>query len=139
MNEKMDKLLRDAIETLKMAKETAQNNVTNMYWTNIKMQNNRKKFSAAEISKGTKLEEELSGLVDEYDRMLVLLEDSVQTAGGEATQELLQKLLNCMEEGKTCLDRQKIIESDMLALDTSLQRRKERSAKLCMLNRRVKI
>jgi hypothetical protein len=70
------------------------------------------------------LEKELSGLVDYYDRMLSLLNESMQISDQTAADTLWEKLMNCLQEGKFCLDRQKVIQKDVLELESSLEHKK---------------
>jgi hypothetical protein len=124
MNKELENTLKKTIATLERARETAESNVNHMYWTNIKMHNNRKQFAPEQISKGMELEKELSGLVDYYDRMLSLLNESMQISDQTAADALWEKLMNCLQEGKFCLDRQKVIQRDVLELESSLEQRK---------------
>jgi hypothetical protein len=124
MNKELENTLKKTIATLERARETAESNVNHMYWTNIKMNNNRRQFAPEQISKGMELEKELSGLVDYYDRMLSLLNESMQISDQTAADTLWEKLMNCLQEGKFCLDRQKVIQKDVLELESSLEHKK---------------
>jgi hypothetical protein len=130
MNKELENTLKQTIATLERARETAESNVNHMYWTNIKMHNNRKQFAPDQISKGVELEKELSGLVDYYDRMLSLLNESMQISDQTEADYLWEKLMSCLQEGKFCLDRQKVIQKDVLDLESSLQKKRGKSVKL---------
>jgi hypothetical protein len=71
--------------------------------------------------------------------MLQLLKESMQSNDTAPTEGVLKKLLHCMEEGQACLDRQKVIETDVLALEESLQRRKERNVRPWLFNRHANV
>jgi hypothetical protein len=70
------------------------------------------------------LEKELSSLVDYYDRMLFLLNESMQISDQTEADSLWEKLMTCLQEGKFCLDRQKVIQKDVLDLESSLEQKK---------------
>jgi hypothetical protein len=124
MNKELENTLKKTIATLERARETAESNVNHMYWTNIKMHNNRKQFAPEQITKGMELEKELSSLVDYYDRMLFLLNESMQISDQTEADSLWEKLMTCLQEGKFCLDRQKVIQKDVLDLESSLEQKK---------------
>jgi hypothetical protein len=124
MNKELENTLKKTIATLERARETAESNVNHMYWTNIKMHNNRKQFAPEQITKGMELEKELSSLVDYYDRMLFLLNESMQISDQTEADSLWEKLMTCLQEGKFCLDRQKVIQQDVLDLESSLEQKK---------------
>jgi hypothetical protein len=124
MNKELENTLKKTIATLERARETAESNVNHMYWTNIKMHNNRKQFAPEQINKGMELEKELSSLVDYYDRMLFLLNESMQISDQTEADSLWEKLMTCLQEGKFCLDRQKVIQKDVLDLESSLEQKK---------------
>jgi hypothetical protein len=124
MNKELENTLKKTIATLERARETAESNVNHMYWTNIKMHNNRKQFAPEQINKGMELEKELSSLVDYYDRMLFLLNESMQISDQTEADSLWEKLMTCLQEGKFCLDRQKVIQQDVLDLESSLEQKK---------------
>jgi hypothetical protein len=124
MNKELENTLKKTIATLERERETAESNVNHMYWTNIKMHNNRKQFAPEQINKGMELEKELSSLVDYYDRMLFLLNESMQISDQTEADSLWEKLMTCLQEGKFCLDRQKVIQKDVLDLESSLEQKK---------------
>jgi hypothetical protein len=151
MNAEWENTLRQAIEILKETRATAESNVNNMYWTNVKMNNNRRRFAPGELAKGEELERELSSLVDTYDRMITILSDAI-TAFRKMTEEALrqpdvrmereqlqQRLIDCLRNGRQALERQRVIEKEMLDLETSLEHKKGRGVRLWILNSHAKI
>jgi hypothetical protein len=151
MNAEWENTLRQAIEILKETRATAESNVNNMYWTNVRMNNNRRQFAPGELAKGEELERELSSLVDIYDRMITILSDAI-TAFRQMTEEALrqpdvrmereqlqQRLIDCLRNGRQALERQRVIEKEMLDLETSLEHKKGRGVRLWILNSHAKI
>jgi hypothetical protein len=151
MKAEWENTLRQAIGILKETRATAECNVNNMYWTNVKMNNNRKRFAPRELAKGEELEQELSGLVENYDQMITILSDALvtfeqETADGtdqpadrKEREQLQNRLIDCLKSGREALERQRVIEKEMLDLEASLEHKKGRGVRLWILNSHVKI
>jgi predicted RNase H-like nuclease (RuvC/YqgF family) len=147
MKTEWENTLRQAIDILKETRATAECNVNNMYWTNVRMNNNRRRFAPKELEKGEELERELSSLVDDYDRMITILSDALASFGQETAEcagrsektQLQQRLIDCMQNGRQALERQRVIEKEMLDLEASLEHKKGRGVRLWVLNSHVKI
>jgi hypothetical protein len=54
-------------------------------------------------------------------------------------EQLQQRLIDCLRNGRQALERQRVIEKEMLDLETSLEHKKGRGVRLWILNSHAKI
>jgi vacuolar-type H+-ATPase subunit I/STV1 len=125
----MKDMVRIAMERLDEGVSQTRDNIGKIYWLNVRIQNNSQQFTNEEIDRAVKLEAELRRVSDCYSDMSqkvkdILLEidtyvdkaEELEMSGddnwadelGEFIKfsELNEKIIDCLNESKHCLDMQ---------------------------------